>query len=149
MRIGDICIRHVISTASDMPVLEAARMMRSRHVGTVVVVEEGKRGPVPIGIVTDRDIVVGIIAPRIDVARLTVGDIMGRDLITTQEDEDVFETLEQMQRHGIRRLPVVDKAGVLVGIVSSDDLVALLAIQLSELARFTTRGRKQEIEARP
>jgi CBS domain-containing protein len=149
VQIGEICIRDVVSATRDTPVLEAARLMRSRHVGDVVVVETGKRGPVPIGIVTDRDIVVGIIAPRIDVAQLTLGDIMGRDLITIPETQDVFETLEHMQRHGVRRLPVADRAGVLLGIVSIDDLLELLAMQVSDLSRIITRERRKEIEARP
>jgi CBS domain-containing protein len=149
MTIGEICVRDVVSVARDTPLLEAARLMRSRHVGDIVVVESGKRGPVPIGIVTDRDIVVGIIAPGIEVARLTLGDIMSRDLLTIPDTQHVFETLEQMQRHGVRRLPVVDREGVLFGIISVDDLMQLLAIQLSELARITTRERRQEIEARP
>ena len=149
MTIGEICVRDVVTATRDTPVLEAARLMRSRHVGDIVVVESGKRGPVPIGIVTDRDIVVGIIAPGIEVARLTLGDIMSRDLVTIPDTQHVFETLEQMQRHGVRRLPVVDREGVLFGIISVDDLMQLLAIQLSELARITTRERRQEIEARP
>ena len=149
MRIGEICVRDVITAARETPVLEAARLMRSRHVGDVVVIETGKRGPVPVGIVTDRDIVVGIIAPRIDVSRLTLGDVMGRDLITVPEAQDVFETVEQMQRHGVRRLPVIDKEGFLFGIVSIDDLVQFLAIHLSELSRIVTRERRQEMEARP
>jgi CBS domain-containing protein len=74
---------------------------------------------------------------------------MGRDLITIPEAQDVFETVEQMQRHGVRRLPVIDKEGVLFGIISVDDLVQLLAMQLSELSRIITRERRQEIEARP
>ncbi len=149
MTIGEICVRDVVTATRDTPVLEAARLMRSRHVGDIVVVESGKRGPVPIGIVTDRDIVVGIIAPGIQVARLTLGDIMSRDLVTIPDTQHVFETLEQMQRHGVRRLPVVDREGLLFGIISVDDPMQLLAIQLSELARITTRERRQEIEARP
>jgi CBS domain-containing protein len=74
---------------------------------------------------------------------------MNRDLITIPEDQDIFETVEQMQHHGIRRLPVLNKEGVLFGIVSIDDLMELMAIQLFELSRIIIRGRKQEIEARP
>jgi CBS domain-containing protein len=149
VQIGEICTRDVVSATRDTSVLEAARLMRSRHVGDVVVVEISKRGPIPIGIVTDRDIVVGIIAPKIDVAQLTLGDIMGRDLITIPETQDVFETLEHMQDHGVRRLPVTDRAGVLLGIVSVDDLLELLAMQVSDLSRIITSERRKEIEARP
>jgi CBS domain-containing protein len=122
--------------------------MREHHVGNVVVVERDKRGSVPVGIVTDRDIVISVIAPKLDPSQLTVGEIMGADLVTASDDQDVFETVEQMRRHGIRRLPITDKQGGLLGIVAVDDLLELLAMQLSGLSRVVARERKQELEAR-
>jgi CBS domain-containing protein len=148
MRIGEIGIRNVVCAGPDTTVLDAARLMRSHHVGDVVVVESGKWGPVPVGIVTDRDIVISVIAPRLDSSQLTVGDIMGTDLVVASENQDVFETVEQMQHHGIRRLPITDKQGALLGIVAVDDLVELLAMQLSGLSKVIARERKQEVEAR-
>jgi CBS domain-containing protein len=85
MRIGEICVPDVVTGTRNAPVLEAARLMRSRHLGDVVVIEAAKRGPVPVGIVTDRDIVVGIIGPRIHETGLTLGAIAGRDVITVPE----------------------------------------------------------------
>ena len=149
MRVGEICIRDVVCADRDTPVQEAARLMRSHHVGNVLVVENGARGRTPVGIVTDRDIAVGVVAVGVAASGLTVGELMGGDLITIPEDQGIFETAEQMQRHGIRRLPVVDRQGLLVGMITVDDLLDFLTMHLSELSRAIARERRKEIEARP
>ncbi len=148
MRLGEICTRSVVSVDRTMPVQETARLMRSHHVGNVIVVDRGPRGLMPVGIVTDRDIVVQVIAAGLDAARLTAGDIMSLDLITGSEDQDAFETVEQMQRNGVRRLPVVDKVGCLAGVIAADDLLELFAMQLSSLAKVSVSERKQELQVR-
>ncbi len=149
MRIGEICIRDVVCAGRDASVHEAAQLMRSHHVGNVVVVEKSARGQIPVGIVTDRDVVVGVVALGIEASRLTVGDIMGSQLITAAEEQGVFETIEQMQSNGVRRLPVVDRQGLLLGIITVDDLLEFLAMHLSELSRALARERRKEIAARP
>ncbi|MGA8595799.1 MAG: CBS domain-containing protein [Bryobacteraceae bacterium] len=149
MRIGEICIRDVVYVGPNASVQEAAQLMRSHHVGNVVVVEKSARGQTPVGIVTDRDIVVGVVALGIEASRLTAGDIMGSQLVTALEDQGVFETIEQMQSNGIRRLPVVDRQGLLLGIITVDDLFEFLGMHLSELSRALARERKKEIAARP
>ncbi|MFZ0592351.1 MAG: CBS domain-containing protein [Bryobacteraceae bacterium] len=149
MRIGEICIRDVVYVGRNASVQEAAQLMRSHHVGNVVVVEKSARGQTPVGIVTDRDIVVGVVALGIEASRLTAGDIMGSQLVTALEDQGVFETIEQMQSNGIRRLPVVDRQGLLLGIITVDDLLEFLGMHLSELSRALARERKKEIAARP
>lgn len=148
MQIGQIGIREVVCASPDMTVLDAARMMRERHVGDVVVVEHGKKGAVPIGIVTDRDIVVAIVAPGLEISQLSVRDIMSDELVTASEDQDVFEAVERMRRYGVRRLPILDRQGVLLGIIAVDDLLELMAMQLSDLARVVRQEQKQEVEAR-
>jgi CBS domain-containing protein len=102
----------------------------------------------PVGIVTDRDIVVAIVALGLDSAVLTVGDIMGPELETVLEDQGVFETIYQMRRAGVRRIPVVNKQGYLVGIISIDDLIQLLAEEMSELAKLISREQRKEAYAR-
>src|SRR3569833_652134 len=99
MRLLDICIRNVVSVERRMSVSEAAELMRSRHVGALVVVDAGKRGPNPVGSVTDRDIVVQVLAGRLDPASVTVGDIMPVDLVTASQDQEVFEVIQQMQHY--------------------------------------------------
>jgi CBS domain-containing protein len=122
-------------------------MMRSHHVGNVIVIDRAARGPLPVGIVTDRDIVVQVIAAGLDPARLTAGDIMTQDLITGPDDQNAFDTVEQLQRNGIRRLPVVDRMGCLVGVIAADDLLELFAMQLTGLSKVAVTERKLELQA--
>ena len=147
MPIGDICYREVVFSHRNNTVREAALLMREYHVGDLVVVEEnGKRKPV--GIVTDRDIAISIVALGLDPDVLTVGDIMGPDLVTVRENQGVFETIQQMRFKGVRRLPIVGEDGALVGIVAVDDLLALFADELSELSKVIAREQMVEVKTR-
>jgi CBS domain-containing protein len=149
MTIGELCNREVASATRATSVREAAQMMRSHHVGDLVVVEmrEGER--YPVGIVTDRDIVVSVVAAAVDADALTVGEVMGPGLAAVRESDGVLECVRFMRRKGVRRLPVVDAAGRLAGIVSADDLLALMATELSALARSLTAQPEFEEERRP
>ncbi len=122
--------------------------MRQHHVGDLVVTDEigGKRKP--IGIVTDRDIVVETLALGLDPAELSIEDIMGQPLVTVREQDGILETIRKMRAKGIRRLPLVDADGVLAGIVTVDDLIGRLASEMGELAKTITREQKQEAVAR-
>ncbi len=148
MRLGEICTRNVVTVERNTLVQETARMMRAHHVGDVIVVDHAARGRIPVGIVTDRDIVVQVIAAGLESARLTAGDIMALELVTASEDQSAFETVEQMHRNGVRRLPVVDKAGCLLGVIAADDLLELFAMQLTSLSKISASERKQELHAR-
>lgn len=149
MRLGEICNRNVVCADRGTGLQEAAQTMRTRHVGALVVVDQSTKGPLPVGIVTDRDLVVEVFAGDIDSTRLTVEDIMVSPLIFGTEDQDVFDTVEQVQHNGIRRLPVVDRQGCLMGIITADDLLEVLAIQASQLSKVVQRERRQEIQERP
>jgi CBS domain-containing protein len=148
MAIGKICSREVVFAKRDATVKAAAQLMRERHVGSIVVVDEqnGKRRPA--GIVTDRDIVVAVVALGLDPAVIHIGDVMSRDLIAVRDDAGVAETAELMRMKGVRRLPVTDGGGVLVGIVAADDMLSLLAEEMSSLATMVSREHKREIETR-
>jgi len=148
MPIGEICNREVIIVQRDDTVLQAAKLMRQHHVGDLLVVEERGGRRVPVGIVTDRDLVVEIIAPELDSTVITVGDIMVTKLATVKESNGVFEAIQYMRSKGIRRLPVVDDDGGLVGIVTLDDLLVLLADELGALARLVEREQKNEAGSR-
>lgn len=148
MPVGELCIRQVVVTARKTSVLEAAKLMRQHHVGDVVVTDEISGHRVPVGIVTDRDIVLEVLAQELDATSLTVGDIMTGDLITVRENDGVFQTIQLMRAKGARRAPVVDGQGVLVGIVSADDFVELLAEELNQLAKLIAREQKLEVELR-
>jgi len=123
--------------------------MRQGHIGSLVIVEQmnvGKRNPV--GIVTDRDIVVEVIATGLDPAVITVGDVMERELVVGRESDSVLQTLEIMRFKGVRRLPTVDGEGQLVGIVTVDDILEVLSEELSELSRIVAREQAREASAR-
>jgi CBS domain-containing protein len=123
--------------------------MRKNHVGDLVVVEQADGGErIPVGIVTDRDIVVSVIALGLDPASLQVGDIMSDDLLTTSEGDDVYGTIERMRLRGIRRVPVVNAAGGLAGIVSADDLLEFLAEEMGDLSRISSHQQAHEKHAR-
>ena len=144
MPIGEICNREVVIVQPGSTAREAARLMRQHHVGDVVVVEErgGKR--VPAGIVTDRDLVVEIAAPELDPSAITVGDIMAQDVATVKENTGIFEAIQYMRSKGVRRLPVVDGSGGLVGILALDDLLELLAEELLALSKLVKYEQKKE-----
>lgn len=147
--IASICNRSVAFTTRETTVAAAAKLMRHGHVGSLVVVEPmngGKR--FPVGIVTDRDVVVDVVATGLDPATITVGDIMERELVVGRESDSVLETLEIMRFKGVRRLPTVDREGQLVGIVTVDDLIEILAEELSELAKIVAREQSNEAAAR-
>ncbi len=150
MTAGEFCNRTVVIVQPQERVLEAARLMREHHVGDVVVVDEleGKRKPV--GLLTDRDIVVAIIAKAPDlVSTLKVGEIMGDTLVMAREDEPLWDVLKKMRTAGVRRVPVVDRTGVLLGIITFDDLVEFVAEELNDLATLLSREQAREAHRRP
>jgi CBS domain-containing protein len=147
MTIGTICNREVITVQRDATVLHAAMLMRQYHVGDVVVIESRKNKTIPIGIITDRDIVVELVATELDCEVITVGDINSK-LIVVKESAGIFEAMQLMADKGIRRLPVVDDDGGLVGIITLDDLLSLLSKELATLTKLVTREQKNEATKR-
>jgi CBS domain-containing protein len=148
MPIGEICNREVVFVSRQLPVNEVARLMREHHVGNVVVVADQGGLRKPIGIVTDRDVVVEVVAAGLDPAVLNVEEIMAPDLATLPEKTGVFEAIRYMRDKGVRRMPVVDEDGVLIGILALDDLLDLLAEELGALAHLITREQTREIRQR-
>lgn len=148
MAIGEICNREVVIAQRETTVLEASRLMRLYHVGDLVVVDEADGKRIPAGIVTDRDVVLEVVSMELDASVLTVGDIMGLELATVRESDGVFETIRYMHTKGVRRLPVVDAKGSLVGIVTLDDLLELLAEEMNELSKLIAKEKMQESRTR-
>jgi CBS domain-containing protein len=148
MPIGEFCNREVVFATRETSIPEAAQLMRKFHVGDLVVVDEidGKR--VPVGIVTDRDIVIEIVSQSLDLNEFSVGDIMSPQLISVQEKEGVFEAIRLMRAKGIRRIPVVNQEGGLEGIVSADDILDLLAEEMTELAKVVPREQEREAKTK-
>jgi CBS domain-containing protein len=126
----DIMKTNVVTVLPSTPVTEAATIMREENIGSLVVVGVDKK---LLGIITDRDIVVSVVANGKSPLEVVVGDVMTSELITVQEDESIFEILRVLGRNSIRRVPVL-RRGRLVGIVSVDDLIVLVVTELSNLA---------------
>ncbi len=144
MSVGQICNRDTVIVRKEDSIVEAAKLMREFHVGSVVVVEDVAEGIKPVGILTDRDLVVEILAAELDPNAVAVGDIMSYELASAHEDDGLWDTLQHMRAKGVRRLPIVNGQGLLVGILSSDDLLELLAGELGQLVKLINKERERE-----
>ncbi len=136
MNTGKICRREVITIGAGEDLITAAHLMREKHVGCLIVtqpVAESRHQRV-IGILTDRDIVVAVLAREVDAHALKVGDVMTRDPLLAEESQSVDAVLYHMREVGVRRVPVVDASGHLVGILSLDDILQAIAEQLMNVA---------------
>lgn len=147
MKTGDACRRNVVVVKRHTPIPMAAKMMRQNHIGSLVVVDDLDER-VPVGIVTDRDLVVEIVAADLDPRTMKVGEIMVGQLVTAAEDDDSLDTLKAMRLRGVRRMPVVTDKGILVGIATLDDLLGILAQEMGDLARVIETERSREGVAR-
>lgn len=148
MKIGDVCNRLVIYVTSDEPVSRAAELMRKYHVGNLVVTEFGDADKVPVGMVTDRDIVVEVVAEGVDPDELMVGDIMSQDPLIASEEDEIQDTLDAMRELGVRRVPVVDARRNLIGIFALDDVLQLMASSLGTVAAIAGSQRRHEAGSR-
>ena len=144
MTMSEVCTRDVVIVSKDTPVVDAAKLMRDFHVGNVVVIENSDNGNIPVGILTDRDIVIELIPNIADLSSVTVDDVMSFNLITAHETDGVMETVKRMRHEGIRRIPVVDDNNTLVGIFTLDDMINLIAEQQMDLAGLINREQQQE-----
>jgi CBS domain-containing protein len=149
MNAGDICNREVLFAYKDTSLTEAAQLMREHHVGSLVVVVDRLSERVPVGMLTDRDITVAVVAKALDPRTLKVGEVMSTDLITLRERDSVSEALRLMRERGVRRVPVLTKSGALAGILAIDDVLDIVAEQLSDVVHAIERERTRETRVRP
>jgi len=143
MNVGKICNRKVVSADVETSLTDAAKLMRQFHVGTIIVTREETGGAKPVGIITDRDMVVEVLAEEIEPQRLALEDAMTRQPLIAMEDDDSFEVLERMREKGVRRIPVVNGQGYLVGVLASDDILRMIFHELGNLVSLV----KKEYEA--
>lgn len=144
MNVGDICNRNVIYADIDTDILAAAQLMRKYHVGSIVIVMDKSHDKKPIGIVTDRDLAIKILAKDASAQNITLHDTMTRDLVCVREDDDIMDTTRIMRLEGVRRVPVINDEGGLTGMLTMDDLIEMLATELSNLAGLIGREQRQE-----
>jgi CBS domain-containing protein len=149
MTVGEFCTREVVIIRKDDTVIEAARLMRDHHVGDLVVVEERGDQRIPVGILTDRDIVVEVIAKEAGyLPTLAVGDIMSMELVTVLEAESLADALKRMCSRGVRRIPVVNRSGGIEGILSLDDLLEQLCEEMTDITKLIAWQQKREKDER-
>ena len=148
MNVGTLCQRTVITVGPADELSAAARLMRERHIGYLVVVQDSGGGAAPVGVLTDRDIVVTIIARETESGQLKVGDVMTRSPVTVPESESLATALRQMRAIGVRRIPVVGKRGELTGLLSLDDVLDTLVSELQDVVGAIQNERRIEGELR-
>ena len=148
LNVGGICNRAVVFAYKHMSVAEAARLMLEEHVGSLVVVEETDNGRVVIGMLTDRDIVVAVVARDFNAQTLRVADVMSSGLVTARAEDSVHDVLGLMRRHGVRRIPITTEQDVLIGIVTLDDLLEIAAEELRGFVQAIESERKREAHVR-
>lgn len=134
MKIGDYSRKVAVSIYGGAEIAQAARLMRDQHVGFLVVYQEGDDLRRPIGVLTDRDIVLEVTACGIEPGSVRVEDVMTREPLVARESDEVSDLLQAMRLTGIRRAPVVDARGALVGIISIDDVIAGVAGLMCDMA---------------
>jgi predicted transcriptional regulator len=149
MTAGELCTKDVVVATRDETLVEAARRMRDRHVGMLIVVDEIGGRSIPIAVLTDRDVVIRAVAEGPEsVARARVRDCMTDEVIWAHHADAVDDVLARMTASGVRRLPLVDDDGGLFGVLAFDDVLALLSEELTDLTRLISRERGRERSVR-
>ena len=145
MNAGSVCKRAVVTVTPTDDLIAAAHLMREKHVGFLIVSEKtqytGKR---VVGVLTDRDIVVAVLAQEVDAHALKVGDVMTRDPLLIEEGQSIEAVLHHMHEAGVRRVPVVDRSGALSGVLSIDDVLESIAEQLINIAGSIRNEQRME-----
>ena len=150
MNVGQMCQRNAVTVQASDEIVTAARLMREKHVGFLVVVEPAAQpgAVVPVGVLTDRDIVVSTISLGVHPSTLSVGDIMTRKPTVALAQDTIADAIHQMRHCGVRRLPVVGDYGHLIGVIALDDVLTHRADELGAAAAVITKAREHESSAR-
>ncbi len=146
MNVGSICTRRIVSLATSGTLAQAATLMREHHVGALVVTAEAPEGPRVSGVVTDRDLVIDVLARGLDSATVRIGELVSSEVVCVSEDDDIGSAIAAMQETGVRRVLVTNAGRQLVGIVSLDDLIDVLASQMDGLAKVIRSGMQREVD---
>jgi len=132
MSLETLCRREIVCVDVNTVVLEATGMMEEMNVGSVVVIQNDR----PVGMVTDRDVVLRVVNKKLDPAAVKVGDIMSLEVVTLKQSTGLYEALEQIKESGsrVRRFPIVDDNGAIKGIITLDDVIYLLGKEMADVS---------------
>lgn len=145
MKVIDMAVHEVATITADKTIGDCARQMRLEHVGSLVVVNDDQT---PLGMITDRDIAIEVVARNLDPMKLTVRDVMTTPVVTAGPSESMVVALARMREFGVRRLPIVDEEGKLVGVISNSNLVEELSSLLDSLVRNIHSSKTREVALR-
>lgn len=145
LKVIDMAVHKVAVITPEKGIRESARQMRVEHVGSLVVVDQDGK---PIGMLTDRDITIEGVARGVDVDQTTVRDLMTAPVVTATESEGMVTALARMREFGIRRLPIIDSEGKLVGVVTNSNLIKELSELLDGLVRNISSSKTREVALR-
>ncbi|MCG5030190.1 CBS domain-containing protein [Mesosutterella sp. OilRF-GAM-744-9] len=146
MKVIDLAVHHVETITAQVSIRECAKAMRSHHVGSLVVVNEKNE---PTGMITDRDVAIEVVATGRDADATSVGEVMSSPAVVTKGEENIIDALARMREFGIRRLPVVDGEGKLVGVVTNSNMLEELSMMLDSIVRDIKSSKTREIAERP
>jgi CBS domain-containing protein len=149
LTVGDLCTRNTVIAYRKTGLNEAARLMREQHVGSLVIVDETIAGRIAVGLLTDRDIVTAVVAKDMEPHRLCVGEVMSEELVTARETDSLLDVLGTMRAKGVRRVPVTDGKGVLVGVITLDDVLGAVSEQLRAIVAAIESEQQREGRKRP
>ena len=135
MSLSELCNKNVVTISAEDTMLYACKLLRNEHVGCLIVTDLYEGNSQPIGIITDRDVVVKVIAPEVNISKVLVKDVMDSKFISANINDDIHVALNLMRKHGIRRIPLINDSGCLEGIVTIDDLFSYLSDELNKLTR--------------
>ena len=145
MKVIDMAVHEVATITADKTIYDCARQMRLEHVGSLVVVNDDQT---PLGMITDRDIAIEVVARNLDPMKLTVRDVMTTPVVTAGPSESMVVALARMREFGVRRLPIIDEEGKLVGVISNSNLVEELSSLLDSLVRNIHSSKTREVALR-
>jgi len=144
MRVGEYCKHGVVTIDPSADCVAIAQLMRDEHVGFLVVVQEGDPKRKPLGVVTDRDLVLQVCARDVDMHGVTAADVMSRDPLIARENDDLSDLMQAMRIDGFRRVPVVNENGALIGIIAIDDAIDVIAGLLCDVSGSIRNEQRQE-----
>jgi len=125
--------KKVVVISAESTLIEAAKLMKQKNVGCLVVIKDKKQDSAPVGMLTDRDIVIKCLADKKDASSTRVKDIMSENLLTIKKDQGIKEMMTLLAQEGVRRAPVVDENNKVCGLVAMDDMLTLIANELNSI----------------
>jgi CBS domain-containing protein len=149
LKIRDVAVHQPVTARPTESIGTCARRMHDEHVGCLVVVEDSDGAPFPVGVLTDRDIAIEVVAFGLDPATMTAGDVMSERPAVVEEDDDLLDALAHMRERGVRRLPVVRPDGALTGMLALDNLLEALGEEIDGVLGVMRAQRTKELRTRP